>query len=71
MEENFERPNKGNTVPNASLPYGAMAFHRWMVEKGWHEHSSKEYFYRSENFHQWPPDQTATGDELLKMFFLR
>jgi hypothetical protein len=54
-----------------SLPYGAMAFHKWMVEKGWHEHSSKEYFYRSKDFNQWPPDQTATDDELLRMFFMR
>src|SRR3989344_2343435 len=30
-----------------------------MFMKDWHEHSSKEYFYKSKDSHQWPPDETA------------
>lgn len=47
----------------------AMAFHKWMIKEGWHEHSSREYYYSSKDFHQWPPDKTATEKELLNMFF--
>lgn len=40
-----------------------------MFMKDWHKHSSGEHFYKSKNFHQWPPDETATKDELLRRFF--
>ena len=46
---------------------GAWEFAKWM--KQWHEHSSREYYYKSKNFHQWPPDETATKEELIEMFF--
>lgn len=52
---------------SGSLPL-ALMFHHWMINKGWTKHSSGEYYYRSKDFHQWPPDETATEDELLKMF---
>ena len=47
----------------------ALAFHKWMIEQGWTLHSSREYYYRSKNFHQWPPDETADEKELLDKFF--
>ena len=40
-----------------------------MFMKDWHLHSSEEYFYKSKNFNQWPPDETATKEELIKRFF--
>lgn len=49
--------------------YIAMAFHKWMLEQGWHKHSSGEYWYRSKDYHQWPPDESATEEELLAKFF--
>ena len=49
-------------------PPVSMAFHKWMVNEGWHEHSSKEYWYRSEDFHKWPPDETASEEELVNKF---
>ena len=52
---------------SGALPL-ALSFHQWMINKGWTKHSSGEYYYRSKDFHQWPPDETATEDELLKMF---
>lgn len=36
-----------------------------MFMKDWEEHSSGEYFYKSKNSNQWPPDETATKEELL------
>jgi hypothetical protein len=47
----------------------ALAFHLWMIKNGWQEHSSKEYWYRSKDSHQWPPDETVTEEELLNKFF--
>lgn len=46
---------------------GSWAFAMFM--KDWHEHSSKQYFYKSKDFNQWPPDETATKEELLRKFF--
>ncbi len=53
----------------SNKPVIVMAFHRWMVVEGWIEHSSKKYFYKSKDSHQWPPDETATEEELLEKFF--
>ena len=40
-----------------------------MYMQGWHQHSSGRYFYRSKDHHQWPPDETATKEELIKQYF--
>ncbi len=47
----------------------ALAFHEWMLKQGWTKHSSGEYWYKSKNQHQWPPDETADEEELLEKFF--
>ena len=51
-----------NSLPMA----GIMSFVRWIQMNGWKEHSSKEYWYKGEN---WPPEQTANDKELFEMFF--
>lgn len=48
----------------------AFKFHKWMNDCGWNLHSSHEYYYRSENFHQWPPDETADEEELWEKFLI-
>lgn len=63
--------NNNLNIESKSLPYSVMAFHRWMVKEGWQEHSSRDYFYKSKDHSQWPPDQTATEEELLRMFFIQ
>lgn len=40
-----------------------------MFMKDWTEHSSGRYFYKSEDSSQWPPDETASKEELLDKFF--
>jgi hypothetical protein len=46
----------------------AWAFVTFM--RDWHPHSSGEYYYKNDkDFHQWPPDHTATKEELLSKFF--
>jgi hypothetical protein len=58
----------GLSIVSNSLPLdGTWSFAMFM--KDWHQHSSGEYFYKSKDFHQWPPDETATKEELLKRFF--
>jgi hypothetical protein len=42
-----------------------MSFYKWMRESGWHEHSSGQYYYKSKDFHQWPPDETCEESELI------
>jgi hypothetical protein len=37
--------------------------------KDWQLHSSGKYYYKSTNHGQWPPDETATKEELLNKFF--
>ena len=47
----------------------AWAFSEFMKE--WHPHSSGDYYYKNDkDFHKWPPDHTATKEELLDKFFL-
>ena len=47
-----------------------LAFHNWMIKECWHLHSSGEYYYQNKrDFLAWPPEATATEDELLNMFF--
>lgn len=42
-----------------------LSFHKWMSESGWHKHSSGQYYYRSKDHHQWPPDETCEERELV------
>jgi hypothetical protein len=53
----------------ADARYIAMAFHEWIVKHGWTKHSSGDYWYRSKNHNQWPPDESLTEEELLDKFF--
>lgn len=36
----------------------------------WTLHSSGQYYYKSKDHHQWPPDETASKEELLQKFFV-
>ena len=60
-----------NRVIVDKLPPVAMSFHKWIIENGWQEHSSKEYWYRSKHSNQWPPKETATESELMGKFYGR
>lgn len=42
------------------------AFIKWLRDNDWHEHSSKEYWYKGQS---WPPDDWATEEDLFKKFF--
>lgn len=55
-------------VWRANEDEGRLKFHKWMIENGWHEHSSKQYYYRSKDFRQWSPDEIAVEEELLRRF---
>jgi len=44
------------------------AFLWWVHEQGWHKHSSGEYYYKSKDFHQWPPDESITIEDLKVQF---
>jgi hypothetical protein len=57
--------------PKTNIPHvGVMAFVKWLQKEGWYEHSSKEFWYRNtEDFHKWPPDETATEKEVFEKFF--
>ena len=47
----------------------ALAFHLWMKEC-WYLHSSNQYYYQNKkDFHAWPPEKTASEEELLDLFF--
>lgn len=40
----------------------------WLVNSGWTKHSSGEYWYRSKDFHQWPPDETCDEIDLIRLW---
>jgi hypothetical protein len=44
------------------------AFLWWVHSNGWHKHSSGEYYYKSKDFHQWPPDEAKEIEDLKKEF---
>lgn len=44
------------------------AFLWWVHSNGWHKHSSGEYYYKSKDFHQWPPDESITIEDLKVQF---
>jgi len=44
------------------------AFLWWVHINGWHKHSSGEYYYKSKDFHQWPPDEAKELDALKVEF---
>jgi len=44
------------------------AFLWWVHSNGWHKHSSGEYYYKSKDFHQWPPDEAITIEDLKVQF---
>lgn len=53
---------------NSNLPIDRIwDFSKFM--SGWTQHSSGRYFYKSKDHSQWPPDETATKDELIKRYF--
>jgi hypothetical protein len=66
----------GQTIHDKILPYIKMmqdrwfpgAFLWWVHSNGWHKHSSGEYYYKSKDFHQWPPDEAKELDELKVEF---
>jgi hypothetical protein len=66
----------GETIHDKILPYIELlrdklfpgAFLWWVHEQGWHKHSSGEYYYKSKDFHQWPPDEAKEIEELKKEF---
>jgi hypothetical protein len=66
----------GQTIHDKILPYIELlrdklfpgAFLWWVHEQGWHKHSSGEYYYKSKDFHQWPPDEAKEIEELKKEF---
>lgn len=43
-------------------------FHKWLVSEHWEEHSSGQYWYRSKDRHQWPPEQTCDETELVNLY---
>lgn len=43
-------------------------FHKWIIENNWEEHSSKQYWHRSKNRKDWPPDETCEKSELVNKF---
>jgi len=66
----------GETIHDKILPYIELlrdklfpgAFLWWVHEQGWHKHSSGEYYYKSKDFHQWPPDEAKEIEDLKKEF---
>ena len=46
----------------------ALAFYKWMMQSGWREHSSGNYYYRSKDHHQWPLDETCEESELYNEY---
>jgi hypothetical protein len=66
----------GETIHDKILPYIELlrdklfpgAFLWWVHEQGWHKHSSGEYYYKSKDFHQWPPDESITIEDLKVQF---
>lgn len=64
-EELANRPSKEGNKEQVVNP---LAFHKWMIETGWKEHSSGRYYYRSKDYHQWPPDETCEESELLDKY---
>jgi len=66
----------GETVHDKIIPYIEKlqdqlfpgAFLCWVHSNGWHKHSSGEYYYKSKDFHQWPPDEAKEIEELKKEF---
>lgn len=43
-------------------------FYNWLIENHWEEHSSGEYWHRSKDRHQWPPEETCEKNELISKF---
>jgi len=66
----------GETVHDKIIPYIEKlqdqlfpgAFLWWVHSNGWHKHSSGEYYYKSKDFHQWPPDEAKEIEDLKKEF---
>jgi hypothetical protein len=54
---------------NAELFLDAIGLHRWILENNWEEHSSGDYWHRSKDRHQWPPEETATAKELCVKYW--
>lgn len=43
-------------------------FHKWLITEHWEEHSSGQYWHRSKDRHQWPPEQTCEEKELYNLY---
>lgn len=67
--QNFKNQIRQLEHANVELFCDAIKFHKWLLFNNWEEHSSGEYWHRSKNKHDWPPDEICTEKELFAKYW--
>lgn len=65
--ERLKAENERLKTPEA-MREAMVEYYTWRVTSGWELHSSGEYYYRSKDRHQWPPEETCELHELFQHF---